>query len=108
MFGNRDKQREEEMKLVCFKSWEEKILYLQFPDSWQIQFRPSLRGEFARFRIKQSQNVVSVYLDVANSIGGSPDEPYWEVHNFQTNEFRRYKLNETDKVLNGIKEDLCN
>lgn len=91
------------------REWINKIPYLKFHSSHEVRVIPPFAGvtinwNTIRFNVKHKDKAVSVYLDCYNNLGYM-DEPYWEVYPIQGDAFRCL-LNETDKLLNAIKEEI--
>ena len=84
--------------------WLKEIPYLKFPSEWEVQISPPFTGAVVRFRVKYNDREVSVYLDCYGSLGAI-DQPYWEIYPHQEDTYRCY-MNETEELMNAIKESL--
>ena len=86
------------------KKWINEIPFIIFPHDWQIQVSPPFGGAVVRFRVKNENAHVSVYLDCYDKLGfvGSP---YWEVYPHCGDVFRCYMKN-TDELVKAIAESI--
>ena len=92
-----------------WREWCDKILALRFDSDWDVKIIPPFGGAMARFTVKKADKHVSVYLDVFSELGIMHDEagnpvPYYEVYDGENTP--RFYLNETDEMMNYIREVL--
>ena len=95
-----------------WREWCNKIPALQFDSDWDVKIIPPFGGAMARFTVKKADKAdkhVSVYLDVFSELGIMHDEtgnpiPYYEVYDGENTP--RFYLNETDEMMNYIREVL--
>ena len=93
-------------KLMCWGEWNSKIPYLKFDAGWKIKPIAPFGGANARFWVEDEEgNSVSVYLDCYNALG-IVDQPYWEVYPHDQDGPARILLNDTEELMQKIREGL--
>lgn len=91
-----------------WRKWCAEIPYLNFDADWLVSVIPPFGGAVSRFRVKHKKNPnreVSVYLDCYNRLGYM-DKPYWEIYPAKGGDTDRFFIEETEELLNGIRESL--
>jgi hypothetical protein len=95
-----------------WRDWIYKIPYLNFPEKYQVKLIPPYCGAMVRFFIKnpKTDKQVSIYLDCFERIGfySTDDEnkEYWELYPDDDDDVFRCGMNETEILMNKIKEIL--
>lgn len=85
--------------------WREEIPYLHFPYYFRVQMLPPFAGAVVRFRVKDGDKLVSVYLDCYDTLAAM-GEPYWERYPSHTGDVERFPMNDTGKLIKAIKRSL--
>jgi hypothetical protein len=94
-------------KVLCWNEWRIKTPYLKFDPDWEVKVIAPFGATVARFLVKKSETQsVSVYLDCYDALG-IMDEPYWEVYPHDQDGPARVLLNETDELMQKIREGLA-
>lgn len=92
-------------KAFEWEMWINKIPPLKFPSHWEIKIIPPFNGALVRFCAITNRGSVSVFLDAYGMCSGSmPNKPYWEIYPYTDDEPKRFWMEETDKLINAIKE----
>ena len=91
-------------RLMNSEKWREQIPFMSFPPEWTIQITPPFNHAVVRFRIRQENANVSVFLDCYELLG-SYGEPYWDVSPYEGDNFR-CKMNDTEALLRAISSSL--
>lgn len=94
-----------------WRGWCKKIPELHFDNDWNVRIIPLFAGALTRFVISKNNKNVSVYFDGYSKLGFMYDEndnpiPYFEIYSSTDSDVRRYYLNETEKMMNDIREVL--
>jgi len=88
-----------------WRTWLEKIPFLQFPLEYKIKIIPPFGGAMARFLVsKDGKKSVSIYLDCFERLANF-DGPYWELYPHKGDVFR-CAINDTESLVSAIKESL--
>jgi hypothetical protein len=98
---NRIKVEQEEEWL----KWASEIPTLNFPEEFNVKIIPPSTGAIVRFAVTFENAHVSVYLDCYENLGYF-GEPYWEIYPFKDGDVERYAMNNTEDLMNGIKESI--
>jgi hypothetical protein len=80
--------------------WLREIPYIRFPNDWEVQISPPFSGAVVRFRVRNGNADISVYLDCYDILGFM-QAPYWEIYPYKGDTFR-CMMNETDKLIRAI------
>lgn len=89
--------------------WVNEIPYLHFDADWEVKIIPPFAGALARFIVKKGNRTVSVYFDGYSQLGYMYDAndnpiPYFEIYPSPNSEdVKRYYINETEEMLNDIR-----
>ena len=95
-----------------WREWCKRMPDLQFDADWKVRIIPPFAGALARFIVSKGDKHVSVYFDAYSQLGFMYDEndnpiPYFEIYPApDTDDVRRYYLNETDAMLGDIRKVL--
>lgn len=94
-----------------WRGWCKKIPELRFDNDWNVRIIPPFAGALTRFVISKNNKSVSVYLDGYSELGFMYDKndnpvPYFEIYPAPDSDTRRYFLNETEEMMNDIREVL--
>lgn len=94
-----------------WRGWCKKIPELHFDSDWNVKIIPPFAGALIRFVISKNNKSVSVYFDGYSKLGYMYDEndnaiPYFEIYPSPNSDIRRYFLNETEEMMNDIREVL--
>lgn len=87
-----------------YRKWCDKIPYIKFDPGWEVKVIPPFGGAVVRFLVNYKGNQVSVYLDCYEMLG-CMGQPYWEMYPYEE-DVKRFYLNETDELINCIREEL--
>lgn len=94
-----------------YRGWAKKLPALHFDKEWDVKIIPPFAGAIIRFTINHNDKHVSVYFDGYSDLGWMYDEndepiPYFEYYN--GNETYRYLIDESEKMMNDIRNFLNN
>lgn len=94
-------------KAFEWRKWCEKIPYIEFPSSWQVQVIPPFAGAVVRFCVRKPgmKGRVSVYLDCYEMLGYF-GEPHWEIYPDANDNNARFAMNDTYTLLEEIGKSL--
>lgn len=91
------------------KKWAKELPALHFEKEWDVKIIPPFGGAIIRFCIDYNKKHVSVYFDAYSTLGWEFDKnenpiPYFEY--FDGKECYRYYINESEKMMEDIKNFL--
>ena len=86
------------------EDWFDNIPFIRFDPDWDVQVIPPFSGAMVRFRVKQGDHIVSVYLDCYQQLGYW-DGPYWEVYPVDGDTWR-VGIDDVDGLLDAIRMGL--
>ena len=95
-----------------WRKWCDKIPCLHFDSDWNIKIIPPFAGALIRFIVSKNNKTVSVYFDGYSKLGYMYDShdkpiPYFEIYPApDSDDVKRYYIDETDEMLNDIKKVL--
>ena len=95
-----------------YKKWANELPALHFDREWDVKIIPPFAGAIIRFWINHNDKHVSVYFDGYSELGWMYDEnndkpiPYFEY--YDGNETYRSLLDESDKMMDDIRNFLNN
>ena len=94
-----------------YRGWANKLPSLNFDKEWNVKIIPPFAGAIIRFVIDYKGKHVSVYFDAYSELGWMYDEndepvPYFEYYDGE--ETYRYFINESEKMMNDIRNFLNN
>jgi len=84
--------------------WIDNIPFIRFDPDWDVQVIPPFSGAMVRFRVKQGDHIVSVYLDCNQQLGYW-DGPYWEAYPVD-DDIWRVGIDDVDGLLDAIRRGL--
>lgn len=92
-----------------FRKWQNELPALHFKNEWNVKIIPAFGGAIIRFFIDYNGKHVSVYFDGYSRLGWMYDEqenpiPYFEY--YDGNDCYRYKIDESDKMMEAIERFL--
>ena len=91
-------------KALEYRKWLQEIPAIKLDPEWEIQVIPPFSAAVVRFRIKQGDATVSIYLDCYDFLG-IVGEPYWEVYPYDGDTFRCL-MNETEALTQAIRKSI--
>ena len=94
-----------------YRKWAKELPALHFDKEWDVKIIPPFAGAIIRFWINHNGKHVSVYFDGYSELGWMYDEdekpvPYFEY--YDGNDTYRYLLDESDKMMDDIRNFLNN
>jgi len=89
-------------KLYEWDKWMKEIPLIPLKSGWKIRVIPPFGGAVVRFVVSKGDAEISVYLDCYDKIGCMGMKPYWEIHPSENGDCERFRMNEVDKLVDGI------
>ena len=95
-----------------WREWCDKIPNLKFDKDWEVRIIPPFAGALARFIVFKGNKRVSVYFDGFSKLRFVINEnnepiPYYETYpSPDSDDVKRYYINETEEMLNDIRKVL--